>query len=213
MLSFKSFTTENKIEDEFGKYLFGGYKNLEKDTPVESDLFNYLEEYFTQNKTIPPKYVKKLKELKSKFPDVLKPDRRDKTAFRSTVVYEHEPLIKFIMKNKAKAKKFGADGIILENYTYSPKSEMQSWSTSMSAAERFTPMNHGEGGYAAKKGMVGILLETKINDDFIFNTDFTNDVGYSDEYETFRISKAPTKCTIYLSGRSLYTLGLYEEFN
>ena len=207
MKSFKQYISENKIEDEFGEYLFGGYFGSEKDTPIESKIFELVVDYFKENKTIPQKYIDKLESLKKEFPEILKPFKHHKTAWRKTMSSDDDKLTEWLEKNKSKVREEG-EYFVFPNYIYKPKSSLQSWSTSMRAVSYFTPMKHGSGGYVRNKGSVELILETKIDDTFLFNTKFTGEVGYTDEFEIVRVSKKPIKCDLWLTYKELNQLSI-----
>ena len=92
------------------------------------------------------------------------------------------------------------------SYTYKPRNDVQSWSTSVEVAERF----------ARGKDVGFIIRATPLKKELLFNTTFTNKVSQmaynTNEYEIIRIGKSPLQCKVRVYGLKKYVMPfLYDN--
>ena len=202
MKNFKEILTEKMSVDEcekkFGEFLFGSFKGfykkeVEKDTPIEKDVFKRIikfvqGEYVDAKKDeILIKALMDLKDCKNKYKQILEPDKTE--LYRGTIVKKSE------LKNMDKCeKKYYLKG----TYTYKGKSKIQSWSPSFASAGLFAEVPD----YKESTHIPAILKYNFPKKSLLFNTKFLNAMAqyndYGDEDEIIRIENTPIKCEIYV---------------
>lgn len=194
-MKMKQIITENKCIKKFGNYLFGEFKDfykkeMEIDTDDERAIFRELWKFargdFERGK-VTKKFIKAIKELQkcaSQYPQILQPPPRK--LYRGTAINIDE-----FKNNYVKPKKIKNN--VVNNYSYSPRSEVQSWTTDRYIAEKFLNEWHDP-----SEGTLGCILTVdKPDNSFLFNPDFMN-LLYSNEDEVLRIGKT-IKCRLELT--------------
>jgi len=191
----------------YGKYLFGGFRNLEPDTQEEEAIFERLRDFLEDHHgpRLEPLFVDDLLDLhklKKYYPDVLRPNTR--VLYRGTVVDGLEVISKELVKEMNFNKTLPDGSPFLENYTYTPRSIIQSWTTDYQSAVDFATGISGN--YED-----GVVLKAVFKDkDLIFNSEFLNKVQGYNESEIIRIGKSPVKCELYVP---LSRVDQAEEFD
>lgn len=187
MKTFKDHIEEGKLscEERFEKYVFGVFGN-EWDTKSEHRIAKEVNAFLYFNKAN-PKIVKAFEELKacrSKYPKELDP-KNGKIVWRGISKKNNEvKQIKFTKEYKG--------FYVADNFTYTPHREIQSFTTNWKTAEEFSL----DGDW--KKA--SLIIESYVDDDFIFTSKFTNMFSILREYEVVRISNKPLKnCRVYIS--------------
>lgn len=177
--------------DDIEQVLFGNLKkNKEKDTDVENDLLqkirSFVWSHHPTNKANAFKVLNRLKTIKKYYPDDLIP--KAKTVYRGT--YVSKITYELVYKKSLTSRK---EWISLQ-YTYQPKSKIQSWTTNRDIAESFvriSKMDWDE--YSA-------ILQAKVDNSFIMNSKLMNlisqDVLGEKEDEIIRINAKPINVII-----------------
>jgi hypothetical protein len=213
-MRFKEFICEGSTncDQEFGKYLFGTFRNKgEPDTVTEKSMFQTIEMFIRGASMRKEKkdLLAKLEELakcKDKYKDILVPSGR--TLYRGSKMDWN-----IIKKLSFKASPFGYKGtdfVEATNVTYQSKAHVQSWTEDVTIALIFA-YEEGEGWNIDMKAVVKrwdklreedeipVVYQidpSKHKNELIFNTDFTNYLGShnlgSDESEVIRFSESST---------------------
>lgn len=183
--------------DKFGEELFGNFLGgKEADTEYEDYVFKRVEDFVDGggNQSQAKKAFMDLKDCMKDYPDILEPPSR--TLFRGTKIRElpnNLNLSKFDDMRKILKLPHKDHHVVFKNYTYKPRGEIQSWTTSRKIADEFVGEHHGYG---------GVLYASFPKSELLFNTSFMNKISIkklgSSEYEVVRISKKPVKCILYL---------------
>jgi len=191
---------------KFGDWLFGEFrKKKEKDTDIENNYFEYLVSFIEgsfmkDGKTKLLTVLKDLKKCMESYPDILQPNTNNlwrgssldtKTINSLRNKYKKQP---FSIINKMK---FGISLFYLidENWVYSPKSVVQSWSTKSESAVSFSLTNRWYHEAA--------LYNTKFNkNELLFNSKFLNLMAKAslgnEENEIIRIGKKVNGCKLWV---------------
>lgn len=192
---------------DFGQVLFGEFKKfykreMETDTEYEKKVFRELlnfargdyEEGKMNNAFV--KAIKSLQKCTKDYPNILQPP--PKKLYRGTAINIDEFIKKYVDTKKYKNNQ-------VTNYTYEPRSEVQSWTTNRYTAESFLNTWHDP-----DKGTLGCILEvSKPDKTFLFNPEFMN-LLYSHEDEVIRCGKK-IKCKLELTGMAQEFLQEYLE--
>ena len=198
------FDAKKQALKDFEKVLFGTVKGKkEKDTARETKLFrnivNFISVPNNENKKDAHKALQYLKKFKEIFPNDLNPDA--KTVYRGTNITLDQ--FEKIFSNK----KFKKGETLYSDFTYKPKSNIQSWSTVHTVAKNFAKRFGRYNNY-----IFPAILAADVNDYFIMNSRMSNIIakstGVGNENEVIRISKSPLKCN--LSVRAPYPSSLLE---
>lgn len=181
MIKLKNILKEDEISDKFGDIAFGDDDEIaalqgksggeEYDTDFENHLINLLQRWVkdsTHNLDIQDELDKIkniLKKAKGKFPTVFKPKTPNGTKLYRGIQWKNKNIKSLftnnsIPKSGLKPHKISTD-LGIEKFwkyetpiNYKPQGKIQSWSTKSSIAVEFSQ---------------GLLLETKQNDEYIFN--------------------------------------------
>jgi hypothetical protein len=185
--------TKEKAQELFGKELFGELRNkTERDTDFEKDVLNQIKKFVSSNKPTHELYsfLKILRDSKVHFPDILKPDA--KIVYRGSGI-PHEEIpdyskLKPQLKNKTSV-------YIINNFTYYPKGEIQSFTKKFKiAADQFSMSTHIRN--------TPIIYEVQVDDDFVMSSELMNiinkNVALNKEYEILHVSNKPLKCKLYI---------------
>lgn len=179
----------------YGKHLFGGFRNLEPDTPEEASIFERLHSFLEENygRRLDSLFVEDmfdLHKMKKLYPDVLKPQTT--TVYRGIELAEFVDLSPKILEALDYTKKLPDGSPFLENYIYTSRSQVESWTTSPEIAVDFASGFLGE--YKD-----GVVLKHKFSQqDLLFNSAFLNKITGFKEDEVIRLGKSPVKCEVYL---------------
>lgn len=179
--------------EKFGNYLFGEFKKwygkeVEKDTPFESELWDKLLDFIRgeyENKRKDKILIngfKLLKKCKNEYSDILIPENVD-IIYRGIYLETPENVINKLEGNLSQNNKI---------FTYNASSKIQSWADDKEIAHDFATFNRFDW---------GIILKTKPpKNEILFNSYFLNDLikyvtskQYKEE-EIIRVSDKPIKC-------------------
>jgi len=183
-------STSNHCFSEFGKYLFGSFSGKEEDTQLESDIFKQIYDFVSGEQMSKKKdnilitAFDKLKQCTKEYPDILKVHTQH--YYRGTLIDVSQ-----INKNELKYNR-RKDAYIFNNYIYTPKSKIQSWSTNYNVAEDFALTNAKENDYNRIAG----VLSTTDTSEMIFNPQFLNILKHK-EFESIRIG-GKMKCDVII---------------
>lgn len=173
-----SLTEKILKEFDYGNYLFGedenvhdfmNYPETEKDTPEESKTFKKIKNFVDSNdKDGIRDLLPTLTKIENKFPKIFKPD--------ANIVYRglrirNEDLIIILKEKKINSISYSGDdwtSIGEFNYTCKKVQTPSSWSKEWDVAVDFG------GSDSFDKYKTGVILKTKVTDDFIFNSEFMN---------------------------------------
>lgn len=216
MIKLKDILNESPVggrnaTDVFQKVPFGANplftKNFkfpfEPDTPDEEDLMTAFGEWYEDPSSTTAKAIKKyypaIKGAKAKWPQLFSPGLPEKTpVYRGFV--SNPKLIKLLKKTKSKDWSKTADVIktayndafglyvYLKPIQYSPRREIQSWTTSVKIAKHFS--GNEVGGSTVNRG--GIILVTGLSDKFIMNPKFSDFLSPYGESEILHVDKTYT---------------------
>ena len=192
-----SLLTEQSAEELFGKILFAqgrredpkrepklkAGKYDEPDTKFEKKAWGTLQDFFfgLYDKRSTKKAFDAfdtLEKHKKDFSKLLNPPRAIKEIYRGTKI----PLKD--IRNKAWTKK--GRNFILEEYKYSPHSNLQSWTPEKDVAKNFVKFR------GLSKGKVGgvLILKTATEQKLLFNPNWVNK-HFAGESEIVRVTKTP----------------------
>ena len=201
------FDTKAVADRDFEKVLFGDLKAAnEPDTEKENNIFKAVR-YFIKNanrinKSEAYDALKYLEQFKDVFPDDIVP--KADTVYRGTGINidQLKPLFK-----KYKSRNiipFDHSGYVrmAENFSYRPKSYIQSWTTSFKVAEDFADDSSG----------FPVIYMTDVDDSFILNSELTNKIAQymniHKESELIRITSKPIECVLLMKKSFLDTLAI-----
>lgn len=189
------------------KYLFGDqFDQKEPNTYFENKLWSILDRFVNGNSfmknDIPPEYLKQIKILrdcKPYYEELLTPSKCP--LYRGTVVSN-------LPKNKP-IKELEHDiapdhGLYVFKLKYTPKKEIQSWTTDFETACNFAGVedyNDFETAFEEEQAIPTVLQVDKVDNSFFFgNPKLTSKIfkGFMDESEVFRIGNAIT-CKAYIA--------------
>ena len=193
---------------KFGDFLFGEFarwygSNKEIDTTKESKTFLLLQSFVDsgvmgKSKDKFEEAFKELKKCKSSYPDILGPPK-GKTLYRGTSI-PYKELIKYIsvsdenVDKLSKAFNSGKHITIDKNYTYTPKSKLQSWTTRFSKSLTFGSISSDY-----DRSTTSITVAKKMdNKELIFNPEFMN--KFRNEWEVLRLGGPISGCKLILTG-------------
>ena len=217
----------SKVDKAFEKLPFAdelaNWKHLpagssEPDTELESELAFFLNDWVDQPDKVTAQKLKSYESIfqaaKSEFPKVFMPPVGD-SAFRG-MSFPYKKVVAWVKKsykeNSLKlVPKYRFKYYTSPNYfSYVGNKPVQSWTTDFEVAETFSANN-------VSNELIHIILETTIDDSFIFNPIFMNkiytDVIGDDSYENEVICfKKQMKVKIYVQDASLKKI-INNKFN
>ena len=216
MKSFNQFINEDTKAEcmkKFERYLFGEFFGVEDDTKDEAKVWTVIRDYVagkymhTTNRKNVVNALKQLHACKKYYSKLLEPPSGYMLRGMNAPASDLKKL-NFTLETtfkpgviKPKLQFYGAD------YTYSPRSDVQSWTTDEQTALLFWSNSSGR---SPNKPRVPGIFEAKINkDETLFDPEFTNKLSayaVGKEYEIFRFTKKPIKGTLYISE------GDYKDF-
>lgn len=201
----------NACVEKFGHALFGTFLHkAEPDTKIEREIFRTVEA-FVEGNSHKPEIIKAFKSLMAcmkQYPDVLEPKLRE--IYRGKVV-KLDDLRQYVPKSIDDYKRLAASKPlridstgyvkVTDNYKYTPRFEVQSWTTSLSVAAKFA-----QGGAVFDTHVPAILYGNLPKAELLFNPTFINKLARSvlgsSEDEVVRVGKT-LKCTLYVPLDSL----------
>lgn len=201
MKTYKQLVTEatkSECEKIFQEYLFGEFnKTGEMDTRTEEKIFQAIWDFMyrsssaNKRKAIPA--LQTLNGCKEYYKKILKPAAS--TLYRGLGLSLKEiNSINFGGTNK---------DYWVGKYAYNADSKIQSWSEKREVAIRFAEYDTTH-----HRNKIGVLLETKVDDSFIFNGEFLNKLStilrVGKQYEVMRIGDEPLQTTVYID-KNYYT--------
>jgi GNAT superfamily N-acetyltransferase len=240
VIKISSRITENEDNtnciDSFGNQLFGDeFGGFEKNTKLENEYAELIKKFGDSEfgEGINPKLVDSLYHLKqcvSKYPEILVPE--------SEIVYRGSYLpLGFFIKNGLKLSEEGID------YTYTPRTPIQSWTANEKIAQQFTGVMdinfdkvgkefikyHVKGLKAEDKFFLDILTKKEfmgisvpviyvtkvVKDDFLFKHNYFNILTGENEDEVIRVSREPVnvKLKINTSLVDIFTKKFIKAYN
>lgn len=175
MIKLKSILKEDDVTDKFGDVLFGSDhdlarfqgKSVEKNTKFETQLLDIMSRWLVGGWDDTEKFLWKnyplLKKAAAVFPKVLKPKTPNGTEVYRGLAKLNPVLESQLMKTDVSDWiESGDNWMYLKPISYTPRQNVQSWTTS-----RFIAW-----GFSTEKGSNSGYLSTKQNDEFLFNQDF-----------------------------------------
>jgi len=189
---------------DFEKVAFGNFQNRrERDTEDEARIFRALRSFIgsatPKNKATADAALKELLHLKSRYPDVLEPDVA--VCYRGTQLQKQD-----YMKLAAQR---GNEKLLRIDYTYTPRSSIQSWTTKNKIAASFA-LNGGEildSGWKRRSHPYPAIIQATVDQTFVMNSGFTdqlsNEILGQSESEIIRISNAPIKAVMLIKDKWL----------
>jgi GNAT superfamily N-acetyltransferase len=221
--------------DKFGKELFGDqFGGHEKNTRLEDEYVKLINQFGDNefgvginSKLVDAIY--NLKKCASQYPEVLIPD--------AEIVYRGSYLpLSFFIKNGLKISQEGID------YTYTPRTPIQSWTSDEKIAEQFTGVVDINFGKLSKefikhhlKGLkaednfflnilpkkeyastpIPVVYVTKSNEDFIFKHKYFNILTGENEDEVIRVSSNPIEVKLKVNPAmvDVYTKKFIKAYN
>jgi GNAT superfamily N-acetyltransferase len=221
--------------DKFGKELFGDqFGGHEKNNRLEDEYAKLINQFGDNefgvginSKLVDAIY--NLKKCTSQYPEVLIPD--------AEIVYRGSYLpLSFFIKNGLKISQEGID------YTYTPRTPIQSWTSDEKVAEQFTGVVDINFGKLSKefikhhlKGLkaednfflnilpkkeyaatpIPVVYVTKSNEDFIFKHKYFNILTGENEDEVIRVSSNPIEVKLKVNPAmvDIYTKKFIKAYN
>ena len=189
---------------DFEKVAFGDFQNRrERDTKDEARIFLALRSFIRgatpENKATADAALKELLHLKSRYPEVLEPNAD--VCYRGTQLQKQDYMKLVAQGNKKK--------LLRIDYTYSPRSSIQSWTTRNKVAASFA-LNGGDGsgtGWHETEYPYPAIIQVTVDQTFVMNSEFTDRlsrdaIGHS-ESEIIRISSTPIKAVLLIKNEWL----------
>lgn len=175
MIKLKDILNEDEVTDKFGDVLFGSDRDLasfqgksvEKNTEFETELLDIMSSWLMGGWHETGKFLWKnyplLKKAAAVFPKILKPKTPNGTEVYRGLDTLNPVLESQLMKtNVSDWIDIGGHWMYLKPISYTPRQNVQSWTTSRIIAWEFSTQKGSNSGY----------LSTKQNDEFLFNQDF-----------------------------------------
>lgn len=175
MIKLKSILKEDDVTDKFGDVLFGSDRDLanfqgkpvEKNTKFETQLLDIMSRWLVGGWDDTEKFLWKnyplLKKAAEVFPKILKPKTPNGTEVYRGLAKLNPVLESQLMKTDVSDWiESGDNWMYLKPISYTPRQNVQSWTTSRIIAW----------GFSTEKGSNSGYLSTKQNDEFLFNQDF-----------------------------------------
>lgn len=225
LLEEKQKKTSSRCYKMFGDYLFGEFskwygKEIEKDTPYESQVFTLLKNFIRGNYMgsheskikIESSLIKAMRSLQScmsEYPDILKPKTRNlwritKTNKEVMSSIDIKKLMEDISKNK-NIKKFGNYAFYdIGKTKYIPKSQIQSWSTQNEVVSIFFSPHFFTQIYYIVYNKTFSETELLFNGDFLDEISSHYDIFDSPEHEIIRLGKGIPGCKAYIPIASIF---------
>ena len=214
MKSFKQLIEAKK----FGEVLFGGFRDLEPDTPREAEIYQLIKDYIIgkfmngQISDAPPAAVKK---LNKGIDDLMKAKKDYKSELDPSKVGQLFRGMEFSCKPEEYQslwEDFKDDNQNSAGFAISDKDRnikfklpIQSFTSDFNIANEFS------GSYDSGTRVAMILIVDKINNDFIMNPKFMNNIQVNgcnapksiQESEVLRFSKSSLKCKYMISSTAV----------
>jgi len=186
----------NIYEGKYGDYLFGGKESgaaikwydqeVEKDTPAEKVLFDFMRKYAdseisTYSNIDLDSYAGLFKTLKKQYPEIADPNISPDTYLYRGTSFSRKQIDSLNIKEDE--IEIYPQGYIIPNQEYKSRRKVQSWSTSYFVASGFAFSNQEQ------RGGHPVIMRAKAKDmELFFKPEFMNKLSTQIEDETFNIT-------------------------
>jgi hypothetical protein len=181
-------------------------KNDEKDTAWEASvyqaLYNFIHDADPSNKASADRILKDVHALKAKYPKELMPNAT--SAMRGTQLSKERYASILSSVDWDKVNKMGRyDVCHVDNISYTPRSPIQSWTTSKAVAYSFAAIAEADSdGTFRRDRPFPAVMYAPVDNTFIMSTAITNQIAYLNgieaEDEIVRTSASPITCKLYV---------------